>query len=89
VFANLVAFPFGDAIKAQVVLAGFDFGKQSALQGFKLGTIAATRTPLTRLVRDERTFRDYNVLTPAALEYRAALVAAGALPALSPAFAAI
>lgn len=40
-------------------------------------------------MRDERTFRDYNVLTPAALEYRAALVAAGALPALSPAFAAI
>lgn len=57
--------------------------------GRPVATIAATRTPLTRLVRDERTFRDYNVLTPAALEYRAALVAAGALPALSPAFAAI
>ena len=57
--------------------------------GRPVATISATRTPLTRLVRDERTFRDYNVLTPAALEYRAALVAAGALPALSPAFAAI
>jgi hypothetical protein len=57
--------------------------------GRPVATIAAVPTRLTRIERDKVSLRDYNVLTAEALAYRATLVAAGALPPLSPALTAI